>query len=64
MNKDMKKQFDELQKKFENLKKDMKHFEKDTEQKIRENPVKSVAAAFGAGAVAGAIIVALFGRRR
>ena len=64
MNKDMKKKFDELNKKFNTVKKDMHRFEKDAVHKVRDYPMQSLAIAFGAGAVVGAIVTSLFGGRR
>lgn len=64
MNKGMKKKYEELNKKFKEIKKDLGRFEKDTVHKVRDYPIQSIAIAFGAGAVAGALITTLFGRRR
>ena len=64
MAKGIEKKIDELNKKFDGMKKTMTKWEKDAKQKIKDNPMQSVAVAFGVGALAGAVIVALMGRRR
>jgi len=62
--KELKKQVNKLHDKFDDMKTSIKRFERDAEDKIRENPVKSVLVAAGIGAIAGAIISALLGRKR
>ena len=62
--KKMEKKCDEFNKRISDLKKDIGRFEKDAVHKVRDYPIQSVAIAFGAGAVMGAFITTMFGRRR
>jgi hypothetical protein len=58
------KKIDELSKKFDDFKKSATKVEKDAEKRIQEHPMQSMAMAFGAGAVVGAVIVALMRGKR
>jgi len=58
------KKIDQLSKKFDKMKKGAVKFEHDAEKRISDNPMQSVAVAFGAGVVAGAVVVALMRRTR
>jgi len=58
------KKIEELSKKLDDVKKSAVQYEKGAEKKIQDNPVQSVAMAFGAGLVAGALAIAMMRRRR
>jgi ElaB/YqjD/DUF883 family membrane-anchored ribosome-binding protein len=62
--KKMEKKCDEFNKRITDLKKDIGRFEKDAAHKVRDYPMQSVAIAFGAGAVLGALATTLLGGRR
>jgi len=57
------KKIDDLSKKIDEYKNSAIKAEKDAELKIQEHPLQSIAYAFGAGVVAGAVVVAMMRKR-